>query len=90
MSTIADDILKIGESESFVENSLELRFWRGEFSLEIDNPWAGSTETGFGYTTSMTLDREQAQQLADFLTDKLALLRARALLDEIKSWPDQP
>lgn len=65
-----DGILTIGEHESFVQNSLELRAWRGVISIEVDNPWAGSTETGFGYTCHVDLTTDQARQVAAFLLAK--------------------
>jgi hypothetical protein len=39
----------------------------GEAYVSMENPWAGSTETGFGATTSITLTREQCRELTDFL-----------------------
>jgi hypothetical protein len=67
-----DEILTIGEAESFVQNAIEVRYFRGQFSVEVDNPWAGSTETGFGYTCSVNLTDDQARELAAFIIRKLA------------------
>ena len=39
----------------------------GSLHIEIEEPWAGSTETGFGATTSVTLSPEQAIALMKFL-----------------------
>lgn len=41
----------------------------GEVYLTIDNPWAGDTETGFGRDASVSLDKEQAAELAVFLAN---------------------
>lgn len=35
--------------------------------IECDEPWAGDTETGIGRSGAVTLTKEQARQLADFL-----------------------
>lgn len=32
--------------------------------IEVDNPWSGDTETGFGRSASFTLTKEQARELA--------------------------
>lgn len=37
--------------------------------IEIDAPWAGSTESGFGQTISMTISRTQACELAQWIAD---------------------
>lgn len=67
-----DGILTLNDAESFVDDSLEARFWQGKFSISVENPWAGSTETGFGYTCNVDLTDDQARQLADFILSKLA------------------
>jgi hypothetical protein len=40
---------------------------RGTLNVEIEEPWAGSTATGFGATASVTMSREQAIALRDWL-----------------------
>lgn len=40
---------------------------RGEVELEIDNPWVGDTESGFGRNASWTLNREQMIKMRDHL-----------------------
>lgn len=35
--------------------------------IECDEPYAGDTQTGIGRTAAVTLNREQARQLATFL-----------------------
>lgn len=39
----------------------------GSLSIEIDNPWAGSSDTGFGATLNISLSKEQAASVRDFL-----------------------
>lgn len=40
----------------------------GSVTLEINEPWAGSTETGFGATTSIKLPPYHVEELRKFLT----------------------
>ena len=35
--------------------------------IECDEPWSGDTETGFGRSSAVTLNKDQARQLAAFL-----------------------
>ncbi len=42
----------------------------GTVSIEIDEPWAGSTETGFGATTSCDLKPEDLEVLLKWLKKK--------------------
>ena len=39
----------------------------GGLDIEIAEPWAGSTETGFGATTSVSLTPDLARQLIAWL-----------------------
>lgn len=43
------------------------RLANGRLDIEICEPWAGSTETGFGSTSSITLSKEQVIALRDWL-----------------------
>lgn len=43
----------------------------GDFCFEIDEPWQGDTETGFGATTRVKIDFEAATRLRDWLTAAL-------------------
>lgn len=36
-------------------------------SLSIEEPWAGSTDTGFGYTCTISLPKEKALEMAAFI-----------------------
>jgi hypothetical protein len=49
-------------------DSMEVRAYeQGQLWIEIDEPWSGSTEGGFGHTATFTLDKDQARQLAAVL-----------------------
>lgn len=39
----------------------------GGLAIEIEEPWAGCTETGFGATTSITLKKEVLETLINWL-----------------------
>jgi hypothetical protein len=51
---------------------MEVCFRDGKFYFEVGNPWAGDTETGFGYTCHASLDSEKAKELAEWLLSKLS------------------
>ena len=36
--------------------------------IEVENPWSGDTESGFGRSGSIRLSKDQARMLADFLS----------------------
>ena len=58
------ELLKIME-EGGVDDSLTLEAHdSGRAYLEIDNPWSGDTESGIGRSTSFTLTKQQARDLA--------------------------
>ncbi len=40
----------------------------GNLYVEIENEWAGSTETGFGATTSITLDPSDIETFLEWLS----------------------
>ncbi len=46
----------------------------GSLDIRIEEPWAGSTETGFGQTSHATLTREDVKRLLEWLERKAALL----------------
>ncbi|HRC61595.1 MAG TPA: hypothetical protein PLX85_00040 [Dehalococcoidia bacterium] len=43
----------------------------GKVCVEINEPWAGDTQTGFGRHCSIDLSAEDALELRDFLNDRL-------------------
>lgn len=56
--------LKLGHDET-----MELTVQQdGNINFCIDEPWAGSTETGFGAQTNFIVTPNEAQILVDFLT----------------------
>ena len=59
------DLLHLEEAGG---DSLEVSAYEhGSLWIEINEPWSGSTEIGFGQTAHFTLDKDQARQLAAVL-----------------------
>lgn len=56
------------EGDDSVGNSLSIGVHREGLWVEIDNPWSGSTETGFGQTASMAISKTDAAALGAWLT----------------------
>jgi len=63
-------VLQIYEDGS-VDNNIEISAYRGKIHFEIDNPWAGCTETGFGATTNFDCGKEAAIKIRDFINKYL-------------------
>jgi len=59
------ELITLGDTDNYLEGWYRC----GEFYIEITNDWAGCTETGFGQTTSLNLDRKQALDLICWLTN---------------------
>ena len=53
-------------------DSLEVQNHGGGFNFEIDNPWAGDSETGFGRTTHFRMTPDKALELASWLIAEVA------------------
>ncbi|WP_157783484.1 hypothetical protein [Rhizorhabdus wittichii] len=51
---------------------IECTYRDGHFNITVDEPWAGDIETGFGQSTSIGLDRAQAELLRDWLSYHLS------------------
>lgn len=50
----------------YSDDTLSVDTYGNEFlDIEMDQPWYGDSETGFGVTLSQTLTQEQAKELAD-------------------------
>lgn len=49
------------------ENSLSILTGRDRVTFSIENPWAGDTETGFGYNCDITIYDDEAIRLRDWL-----------------------
>jgi hypothetical protein len=58
------------ETNELVGDSINVSIvGRDEIHIEIDEPWAGSTETGFGATTGTRLDRQTVAALVEWLLE---------------------
>ena len=69
MPVVQDEMRIVIETESGVGDEIQFtKMPDGGLDIEIEEPWAGCTETGFGATASITLSREQADALLKFLT----------------------
>ncbi len=55
------------DQPSFAGNSIEAYCYGNIVTIEIDEPWAGSTETGFGQTCSLGLSLDEAEQFANYI-----------------------
>jgi hypothetical protein len=53
------------------ENTAEFHFDDRDLNITVDNPWSGSTETGFGATCSVHVPKEKARELAEWLMRQL-------------------
>jgi hypothetical protein len=64
------DVLSI-DGQFGCEDVIEI-YYRDEYvHISIDNPWSGCTETGFGETTSITLNKDRAILLRNKLNEFL-------------------
>lgn len=59
------------EIDGTAGDTLEIQCYRGEVRICIEEPWAGSTETGFGYECSAYLKREQLVAFRDAINEIL-------------------
>ena len=55
------------EGSDSVGNSLDASLSGNEFSIHIENPWAGDTESGFGRTCYIDIPKEDAIALARWI-----------------------
>lgn len=62
------------EENSSLGNTLAIGVASREktFNVEIDNPWAGDSESGIGRSAHITLSFDDARELVKFLTARLA------------------
>lgn len=63
---MSDDVLNI-ELPNASGDNIQLVVRGRELSISVEEPWAGSTETGFGYHCSVNMDEVQAEKIRDFL-----------------------
>ena len=54
-------------TEDVGEDSIEATCYGGVVNIEVVNPWAGDTESGFGATCSVGLDRATARLFGEWL-----------------------
>jgi hypothetical protein len=73
---MTDDIFAFEETRLSGDN-LEATAHGDAITINVGNPWAGSTETGFGYTCSVNLTADAAEGLAAWLIAKAAALREK-------------
>jgi len=59
-------IFKINEADNG-SDELEAIFRHNHLTITIENPWAGSTETGFGCSSSIRINKEQVKEFANWL-----------------------
>ena len=63
------DVFNARSKSSRAGNEIEATYHGGVVNVSVSNPWAGDTETGFGYTTYVDLDRDTARLFAQWLLD---------------------
>lgn len=56
-----------GNGDSFQISTID----GNQFTFEIEEPWAGSTETGFGATCRATIGIEQLKEIYDWIGRRL-------------------
>lgn len=66
---MSDNIISINDTSNGF-NEIECTFHNGVVSIAVDNPWAGSTDTGFGYTCYVSLSVEKAHELGRWLLSR--------------------
>ena len=59
------EIFKVGDGD-LGGDSVEAYCYGGKITIEIDEPWAGDTETGIGRTCSIGLSLDKAEELANW------------------------
>lgn len=53
-------------------DTLQINSYDGQsFTIEIDEPWAGDTETGFGITCSVRIERDQLAEIHEWIGECL-------------------
>jgi hypothetical protein len=70
-----DAVFQINEADHGCD-SLEAYCRGGQLTIEIEEPWAGSTETGFGQTCSIGLDLDGAEAFARWILATVEAERA--------------
>lgn len=60
------ELVKLDEKRG-LGDSLTLNVSGGSCWIEIDEPWAGDTQSGIGRSSSFTITKDQAVELANAL-----------------------
>lgn len=69
---MSEKILKLEDGPSYVGNNIEM-YWREDrLYITCETPWSGCTESGFGHSCSVSVDKEQAAQIIEFIKGGLA------------------
>jgi hypothetical protein len=63
---VSGSVFKLGEDDGYA-NSLEVMAYGGRASIEVENPWAGDSETGFGASCSISLSAADALRFGEWL-----------------------
>jgi hypothetical protein len=56
--------------DGFAGNEVEFFFDADGLNINIENPYAGSTDTGFGYTCNISIPIEKAREIAEWLLQR--------------------
>lgn len=75
-----ENVFKIGDGDRGCD-SIEATLHRTSITLEIEEPWAGCTETGFGQSCTITLNAAEARALAAWLTHAAIVADATGFLE---------
>jgi hypothetical protein len=64
-----DRMVIVIEESGSADCSIEFgpSYREGMLRVEINNPWSGDSESGFGSSADMKMTKEQARELAAFL-----------------------
>ena len=71
--------LLLEEEDNMAENTIEFSILDNQLKIEIDNPWRGDDERGFGETTTIYLNAKQVaeiRQYLDFICLSVGLVKA--------------
>ena len=63
-------------------DTAEFFFDERDLNIHVENPFAGDSETGFGYTCSISVPKKHAADLAKFLLSRLAATTGTASSQE--------
>jgi hypothetical protein len=61
------DVLKLEENNGVGDELIASIDYEGVVSIEVSEPWAGDTESGFGRSAAVRLTNTQAVELAEWL-----------------------